>query len=473
MDKKAISKIEDFRKMGKIAIDWIADYLLKVDTYSVNPPIDPGDIIKKLNNSPPELPEEFDNIINDLEKIIMPGIMHWQSPNFFGYFPASASGPSIIGDLISSGLGVQGMMWATSPACTELEINTLDWIVQMLGLPDFFYSKSNGGGVIQDTASSSSLCSILTAREEATSYKSNYKGAPSNLIAYTSEEAHSSIEKGIKISGIGKKNLRIIGTDSNQSLNTTELIAAINQDIKNGNKPFYISATIGTTSSHGIDQIDKIGKIAKEYKLWLHIDAAMAGTAAICEEFRFIHQGLEYADSYTFNPHKWMLTNFDCSLYYVRDRNKLINTLSIMPEYLRNDATKSKEVIDYRDWHIPLGRRFRSLKLWMVIRSYGVNGIRNIIRSHIKMTKELAGWIKGNPNFIILKEPILNLVCFRHVDGNKKTKSILTQVNKTGTAFITHTVIDDLYYIRVCIGQEHTTKKNIHTLWKLIVSLDK
>mgnify|MGYP001473840462 CR=1 FL=1 len=376
MDKKSLDKIEKFRKDGKKAIDWIANYLREIESFSVQPKTMPGDIRLRLEDSPPQEGESFESIIGDLDKHIIPGVMHWQSPRFFGYFPANSSGPSVIGDLISSGLGIQGMLWATSPACTELESHVLDWLVDMLELPGHFKSSSLGGGVIQDTASSSTLCAILAAREQSTSYKTNLDGASNHLTAYTSTEAHSSIEKGIKIAGIGSKNLRLISVDRNQSIDTHELELSIKEDIQKNKKPFFINVTVGTTSSHGFDNIKKVGKISKRYGIWLHVDAAMAGTAAICNEFRYIHSGVELADSYTFNPHKWMLTNFDCSVFYIREREKLIQTLSIMPEYLRNDASSTKDVIDYRDWHIPLGRRFRALKLWMVIRSYGVQGIK-------------------------------------------------------------------------------------------------
>ena len=473
MDKNSIDKIERFRRDGKRAVDWIADYLMKVDTYDVQPSVKPGDIRAKLDPSPPARGEMFEDIVRDLDRYIVPGIMHWQSPRFFGYFPASASGPSTIGDLISSGLGVQGMLWSTSPSCTELESHVLDWLVDMLDLPSHFKSSSSGGGVIQDTASSSTLCAILAAREKKTSYTTNLDGPIGDLTAYTSCEAHSSIEKAIKIAGIGSNNLRQVSVDENQAVDTDELNAMITNDIRSGKKPFFINATVGTTSTHGIDDLQRVGEIAQEHGIWLHIDAAMAGTAAICDEFRYIHRGIEHADSYTFNPHKWMLTNFDCSVLYIQNRDDLIQTLSIMPEYLRNDATEKKEVIDYRDWQIPLGRRFRSLKLWMVIRSYGVDGIKKIIREHIKMTRELTDIIRKDTNYSILREPDLNLICIRHRDGNARTKGILRDANSTGKMLVTHTVVEGQYYIRICIGQEHTTRRNVTSAWKILEELGK
>ena len=376
---------DEFRQHGRSVIDWIADYYERIEDYPVLSQAKPGDIRKRLPASPPEVPEPFENILRDLENVILPGVTHWQSPNFFAFFPANTSGPAVLGELLSAGLGLQGMLWATSPACTELETHVLDWLVDILALPGCFKSTTDGGGVIQDTASSSSLCALLAAREWKTSLGTNQSGCNGKLVAYTSKQAHSSIEKAVKIAGIGSRNLRLVDVDSFFAMSPTALDAAIKADRKAGLLPFFVCATIGTTSSNAIDPLPAIGNICRQENIWLHVDAAMSGTAALCPEFRFIHEGLELAESYCFNPHKWMFTNFDCNCFYVAHRKLLIDALSILPDYLRNHATASGTVIDYRDWHIPLGRRFRALKLWMVLRHYGIEGLRHHIRQHVDL----------------------------------------------------------------------------------------
>ncbi|HUV37349.1 MAG TPA: pyridoxal-dependent decarboxylase, partial [Patescibacteria group bacterium] len=393
---------------------------------------------------------------------------HWQSPNFFAYFPANASFPAMLGELLSAGLGVQGMIWATSPACTELETQVLDWLAGMLGLPEKFTSQGTGGGVIQDTASSASLCALLAARERATGYRTNEQGCDGNLVAYTSTEAHSSIEKGIKISGIGNTNLRMIETDETFAMRPDALAARIAEDRRAGKNPFFVSATIGTTSSNAIDPVPAIGRICREENLWLHIDAAMSGSAAICPEFRYIHSGVELADSYCFNPHKWMFTNFDCDCFYVADRAALIKTLSILPEYLKNKATESGAVIDYRDWHIPLGRRFRALKLWFVIRHYGVEGLRHHIRRHVELAQEFARWIEESGWFELAVPPPLNLVCFRHRGGDEISEELLGRLNASGELYLTHTRLNDRYTLRFCVGQTHTEARHVRRAWERI-----
>ena len=327
-------------------------------------------------------------MLRDVDQIIMPGLTHWQSPNFFAYFPANASGPSILGDLLSSGLGVQGMLWATSPACTELETHVLDWLVDLLGLPERFRSSTAGGGVIQDSASSSTLTALLAARERASGGAVNEHGAGhgaprQRLTVYTSRDAHSSIEKAVKIAGLGRDNLRLVDTDGRHAMRVDALEAALAADRDAGAIPAMVCATVGTTSSGAVDPVRAIGALCRREQVWLHVDAAHAGSATICPEHRRLIDGVEHADSYTFNPHKWLLTNFDCSCFWVADRAALIDALSVLPEYLRNRATDSGAVIDYRDWHVPLGRRFRALKLWFVIRHYGAEGLRAHVRTSI------------------------------------------------------------------------------------------
>ena len=325
-------KTEEFRKQGYKVIDWIADYYEHIDEYPVLSQVEPGKIRSQLPDNAPIEGREYDDILEDMN-IIMPGITHWQSPNFHAFFPCATSGPAVLGDLISTGLGINGMSWETSPACTELETHVLDWLVDMMALPKKFKSNSKGGGVIQDTASSSSLVALLTAREKASKGKTNENGVNEEFIAYTSSQAHSSIEKAVKIAGIGKNNMRMVNVDENFAMNSSHLRQLIEKDIEKGLKPIFVCATVGTTSSTALDPVNEIGKICKEFDIWLHVDAAMAGPAALCEEYRFIHDGIDYADSYNFNPHKWMLTSFDCSVFYVADRSQLINTMATPPEY--------------------------------------------------------------------------------------------------------------------------------------------
>jgi aromatic-L-amino-acid decarboxylase len=459
---------EEFRKYGREVVDWIADYYQSIEQYPVLSQVQPGEIRTKLPPSPPKRGEPFNEIFADIEKTIFPGITHWQSPNFFAFFPANASGPSILAELLSAGLGVQGMLWATSPACTELETHVLDWLVDMLGLPSKFKSASSGGGVIQDTASSATLCALLAAREKATGFNINQQGSNGHLIAYASSQAHSSIEKAVKIAGLGKNNLHLIDVDEQFAMRPDELARQIQADRESGLLPCFVCATIGTTSSNALDPLSAISQICQEEDIWLHVDAAMSGTAAICPEFRYIQDGLELADSYCFNPHKWMFTNFDCDCFYVADRAALIQTLSVLPEYLRNKATESGAVIDYRDWHIPLGRRFRSLKLWFVIRHYGLEGLQHHIRMHVELAQKFSSWIEEDPDFELSAPVPLNLVCFRHKEGDEFNRQLLDSLNTSGEIYLTHTSLNDRYTIRICIGQTQTEERHVENAWKLI-----
>src|SRR5215831_7590382 len=335
---------EEFRKRGHAVVDWIADYYARIEDFPVLSQVAPGEIRASLPGEAPEQGQAFSDILKDVEKLILPGITHWQSPNFFAFFPSNASGPAILGDLLSSGLGVQGMLWATSPACTELETHVLDWLVPALGLPEKFLSTSTGGGVIHDTASSASLCALLAGRERATNYGSNAHGCDGKLVAYCSTQTHSSVEKAAKIAGLGASHLRTIAVDEKFAMKAEELARQIAADKAAGLVPCFACATVGTTSSNAIDPVPAIARICDDHGIWMHVDAAMSGTAALCPEFRHIHDGLEFADSYCFNPHKWMFTNFDCDCFYVADRRALIQALSVLPEYLRNKATESGAV---------------------------------------------------------------------------------------------------------------------------------
>ncbi len=460
---------EEFRRYGHAVVDWIADYHSRIESFPVLSRAQPGEIRAKLPTGPPTKGEAFDQILADVERIILPGITHWQSPNFFAYFPANASGPGILGDLLSSGLGVQGMLWSTSPACTELETHVLDWLVPMLGLPEKFLSTDAGGGVIQDTASSASLCALLAARERATQFTSNRKGCDGRLVAYCSTQTHSSVEKAMKIAGMGSDNLRQIPVDGDFAMRPDALERQIAADVNAGLVPCFVCATVGTTSSNAIDPVREIARIAAEHKLWLHVDAAMSGTAAVCPEFRFIHDGVELADSYTFNPHKWMFTNFDCNCFYVADRKHLIQTLSILPEYLRNQATESGAVIDYRDWHIQLGRRFRSLKLWFVVRHYGVEGLQQHIREHVQLAQQFVGWVRGDARFELAAPAKLNLVCFRLRAGDRANQVLMDRLNASGDLYLTHTKLDGKFTLRLCVGQTNTQARHVERAWQRIL----
>ena len=459
---------EEFRRAGYAAIDWVADYLANLEHYPVLADVDPGAIRANLPTEPPMHGEPFEAVLRDLTAVILPGITHWQSPNFFGYFPANASGPAILGDLVASGLGVQGMLWATSPACTELETHVLDWLVDMLALPAQFRSDSAGGGVIQDTASSSTLCAVLAARERATGFVTDRGGIDRRLIAYASTQAHSSVEKAVRIAGLGSENLRLIEVDDTFAMRPDALEQAVTQDRQAGHTPCFVCATVGTTSSTAIDPLGAIGAVCRRHGLWLHVDAALAGSAALCPEFRWIHDGLEAADSYCFNPHKWMLTNFDCDCFYVADRASLVRTLSILPEYLRNRATESGAVIDYRDWHIPLGRRFRALKLWFVIRHYGVEGLQQHIRTHVGLAQEFASWVEADDRFALAAPAPLSLVCFRHLGDDEVNERLMTRLNRSGKIFLTHTKLAGRFVLRLAIGGTYTERRHVEEAWRLI-----
>src|ERR1022692_1284954 len=459
---------DEFRRHGHAVVDWIADYHSRIESFPVLSQAKPGEIRDSLPANPPAHGEPFEALLKDVEKLILPGITHWQSPNFFAYFPCNASGPGILGDLLSSGLGVQGMLWSTSPACTELETHVLDWLVPMLGLPEKFLSTSSGGGVIQDTASSANLCAVLAARERTTSLASNRSGCDGRLVAYCSTQTHSSIEKAMKIAGMGSDNLRQVEVDKNFALRPEALASQIESDIKAGLIPCFVCATVGTTSSNAIDPVREIARICRDHNLWLHVDSAMSGTAALCPEFRFINDGVEFADSYTFNPHKWMFTNFDCNCFYVADRKHLIQTLSILPEYLRNQATESGAVIDYRDWHIQLGRRFRALKLWFVIRHYGMEGLQYHVRRHIEIAQQFAEWVKQNERFEMAAPAPLNLVCFRHRGGDESNQLLMDRLNHSGDLYLTHTRLNDRFTLRFCVGQTHTGFRHVQNAWRRI-----
>jgi aromatic-L-amino-acid decarboxylase len=459
---------EEFRAAGYRVVDWLAEYMSKVESYPVLSRVEPGWVRSQLPDAAPEEGEPFEAIMRDLDRVIMPGITHWQSPNFFGYFPANTSGPSILAEMVSAGLGVQGMLWLTSPACTELETHVLDWVVDLMGLPEGFSSRGAGGGVIQDSASSAVVCALIAARERATGGESNREGVRAPLTVYATEQAHSSVDKAVRIAGIGSENLRRVDVNDDLSMSAESLDRVLAEDRAAGLVPCMVVATVGTTATGTVDPLREIAEVCRKHGVWLHVDAAMAGSAAICPEFRHLQDGLEGADSYCFNMHKWLLTNFDCDCFYVRDRASLINALSILPEYLRNAATESGAVIDYRDWQIPLGRRFRSLKLWFVLRSYGAERLRAMVRRHV----EIAGWfaeqVSESDTFELAAPAVLQLVCFRHVAGDGASEQVMRAVNESGRAFLTHAKVKGQFILRLSVGAERTELQHVQGVWEML-----
>jgi aromatic-L-amino-acid decarboxylase len=459
-------KKEEFRKYGYQLVDWIADYLEKVENYPVKSTVKPGEIKAKLPSSPPLHPESMDRIMEDFEKIIVPGLTHWQHPGWFAYFPSNNSPASILGELLSAGLGTQGMVWQTSPAATELEEVVMDWLRQMIGLPEGF------AGVIQDTASTATLCALLAAREKATGQTVNESGFSGVLRVYASREAHSSVEKGVKIAGFGRKNLVYIPVDEEFAMIPGELEKAVGADLKAGYKPACVVATVGTTSSGAVDPLKPIGEICRKYDLWLHVDAAYAGTAAILPEKRWALEGAEQADSLVFNPHKWMLTNFDCSAFFIREPQLLTRTFEIHPEYLKTGV--DAVVKNFRDWGIQLGRRFRALKLWFVIRDYGVEGIKKIIRKHIHLAELFRDELQQDKRFEIMAPVYFSLVCFRLNDGrseeqlNALNQRLLEAINDTGRVFLTHTTLNGKYTLRLVVGQRTTEERHVRQALEII-----
>jgi aromatic-L-amino-acid decarboxylase len=466
---------ESFRQEAHKIVDWIADYFTEIEKYPVKATCKPGSVYERIPVTPPDEPETMKSIFDDFEKIIMPGMTHWQSPGFFAYFPSNTSFPSILAEFLSSALGAQCMKWETSPAATELEEAVMNWLKKMTGIP------KNFEGVIQDTASTSTLCAILSARERSTGFQVNNEGFNdfSIMRVYCSTEAHSSVEKAVKIAGIGKNNLIKIGLDKEYRMIPELLEAAVCSDLNNGMKPVCVVAALGTTGSTAVDPLPEIAAVCRKYNIWLHIDAAFAGSALILPEYRWMIRGIEQADSLVFNPHKWLFTNFDCSAYFVKDSDILINTFKLVPEYLKTQIPE--HVNDYSNWGIQLGRRFRALKLWFVIRSFGLKGLQEKLRNHIAMAGELKSWIEGHPDFELLAPVIFNLVCFRfHPRGmddlaelNSLNEQLLLRLNSTGSIYISHTKLDGIYTLRIVTAQTRVELKHVKNAWNLILDESK
>ncbi|PIQ50393.1 MAG: aspartate aminotransferase family protein [Cytophagales bacterium CG12_big_fil_rev_8_21_14_0_65_40_12] len=459
---------DSFRKHAHELVDWMADYLQNVENYHVLPDVKPGDIKAQIPDLPPTESEAFDQIFGDFREKIMPGITHWESPNFMAYFPGNKSMPSILGEMLTATLGAQCMIWLTSPAAAELEEQMMEWLKEMLDLPKHFV------GVIQDTASTATLCAILTAREKATNFKVNEEGfsGSEQFVVYASNQIHSSIDKAVKIAGIGSKNLRKVNVDSAFAMDSKHLEQLIIEDLAAGKTPLCIVSAIGTTSTTAIDPVAAISQICLKYKIWHHVDAAYAGTALVLPEMRWMAEGLEHADSFVFNPHKWMFTNFDCTAYYVKDPISLVNTFTITPDYLKTSV--DGEVKNYRDWGVPLGRRFRALKLWFVIREMGVEGIQNRIRKHIAIGQWLKAEIENHPEFELLAPVPMNTVCFRfnpktaNLNLDELNEAIMNAVNKTGKLFFTQTKLNNQFSLRLAFGNTNLEPHHVENAWSLI-----
>jgi aromatic-L-amino-acid decarboxylase len=463
---------DEFRHHAHQLVDWMADYFQHAGGLPVTPAVQPGDVLRQLPESPPEMGEPFQRLLQDFRSIVMPGMTHWNHPGWFGYFPANNSPPSVLAEMLTATLGAQCMSWATSPAATELEQAMMEWLRRMLDLPPDFT------GVIQDTASTATLVALLSARERATDYRAGSEGlvdTGARLTVYTSTEAHSSVDKGVKLAGYGLDRLRRIAVGPDYAMRPDALGDAIATDLAAGLVPACVVATVGTTSSTAIDPLPAIAEICRRRGIWLHVDAAYAGTAAIVPELRSLFDGVERADSFVFNPHKWMLVNFDCSAYFVRDRETLLRTFQVAPEYLR--TAQDAEVANFRDWGIQLGRRFRALKLWFVIRSYGVEGLRALVRKHVALARELARWIERTPGFEVMAPVPFGLVCFRHRPAevaaddaalDELNRELLARVNATRRVHLTHTQLGGRYAIRMAIGQRQTEQVHVEEAWRLI-----
>jgi aromatic-L-amino-acid decarboxylase len=461
---------EEFRRHGHAVVDWVADYWAGLARLPVQPADPPGAVAARLPPTPPATGEAFEDILADLDAVVVPGLTHWQHPGFFGYFPANTSGPSVLGDLVSSGLGVQGMLWSTGPACTEIETVMLDWLAELTGLPARFRSAAAGGGVIQDSASSAALVATVAALHRASGGAWRTGGVSRPYTIYTSTQGHSSIEKAARIAGVGSDRVRPVEVDEETlAMRPDALRALLAADRAAGATPALVVATVGTTSTAAVDPLPAVGALCREYGAWLHVDGAYAGAAAVCPEHRGVLDGLELADSYCFDPHKWLLTGFDCDAFWVADRAGLTAALTVLPEFLRNAATESGAVIDYRDWQVPLGRRFRALKLWFVLRWYGAAGLRAHIRDSVALAGEFVDLVRADGRFEIVAPPALSLVCFRLRDADDATGAeLLRRVNAGGDCFLTHTSVRGRHAIRFAVGSPYTRREHVRAAWRRV-----
>ncbi|KAL8143007.1 hypothetical protein V2J09_016039 [Rumex salicifolius] len=465
---------EQLRECGHKMVDFIADYYKSIEDFPVLSQVQPGYLRSLVPDAAPDCPESLAEVLDDVRMKILPGVTHWQSPEYFAYFPSNSSVAGFLGEMLSAGVNIVGFSWVTSPAATELEMIVLDWLGKMLKLPEGFLSAGQGGGVIQGTASEAVLVVTLAARDKM--LRKYGRDCLSKLVVYASDQAHSSVQKACQIAGIYPENCKLLKTDAstNYALSPNLLSEVVSQDIAAGFIPTLLSATVGTTSSTTIDPLVALGKIAKSEGMWFHIDAAYAGSACICPEYRHYLDGVEEADSFNMNAHKWLLTNFDCSALWIKDRNALIQSLSTNPEYLRNKASEAKMAVDYKDWQIPLGRRFRSLKLWMVLRLYGQQGLQSFIRNHISLAKHFEELVNQDPRFEVVTLRTFSLVCFRLLPpnnegcGNELNRELLEAVNASGDVFISHTVLSGMYVLRFAVGAPLTEARHVNGAWKIL-----
>lgn len=459
---------EDFRRLGHRVVDWIADYRAGVADRPIHTAVEPGALLAALPRSAPEAPEGFDAVLADLERLVLPALPHWQHPRFFAYFPSNGDLASVLGDFLSSGLGVLGLAWQSAPALTELEERVVDWLRQLSGLPASFH------GVLQDTASTSSLLALLCARERTTGHGAattgmQHGGQP--LVVYTSQQAHSSVVKAALLAGFGRDHVRAIAVDAAFAMDPAALARAIEADRAAGLRPCAIVATTGTTATTAMDPIAACAALAREHGLWLHVDAAMAGTAMLLPECRPLWHGIEGADSLVVNPHKWLGAVFDCSVYWVRDEDHLVRVMSTNPSYLRTAV--DGRVKNYRDWGIALGRRFRALKLWSLLRTHGAERLRQRLRRDLANAQWLAAAVAAAPGWRVLAPVPLQTVCVRHeppgLDGaalDAHTQGWLAAVQRTGAGWLTAAQLDGRWMVRVSIGALATERHHVEELWQ-------
>lgn len=463
--------LEDFRKNGYKLVDWITEYLKDIEKYPPLSQVNPGEILKRIPQTPPKDGEDIENVLADVDKILMDGITHWNHPGFMAYFNSTSSGPGILAELLSAGLGVNGMLWKTSPAFTELEKSMMNWFRQMVGLPENYW------GIIYDTASTSSMHAIASAREQLDlGFREKGMAGRSDvpkLILYCSEHAHNSIDKGALTLGVGLDGIRKIPVNDKFEMIPQQLEEQIKIDIAKGFKPFCVVATVGTTSTTSVDPVEEIADIAEKYNLWLHIDSAYAGVTAMIPEMKWITKGWDRADSLVINPHKWMFTPMDLSVYFTRKPDVLKRAFSLSAEYLKTD--QDSEVENLMDYGIQLGRRFRSLKLWFIIRYFGVDGLAERIKNHINLAKEFEGWIKSEKDFELMAPVPFSTVCFRYNPKNKSedelnrlNEILLEKINQSEKLFLSHTKLNGKFVIRLTIGSIRHERRHVEYAWKLI-----
>ncbi|WP_420639029.1 pyridoxal phosphate-dependent decarboxylase family protein [Candidatus Poriferisocius sp.] len=455
--------LEAFRRNGHALVDWIVRYLADLSRHPVGAAVAPGEVRAELPAAAPEAPEPFSAVLADLDRVIRPGLAHWQHPGWFAWFPAMSSPASVLGELAAAGLGVQGMMWATSPALTELESHVLDWLVDLMGLPQRWKTTSAGGGVLTSGASTSTLVALIAARDHC---RRRTGADVEQMTVYASGQAHSSVEKGARLAGFTR--VRSLAVDQHFAATPEALTEAIKRDRLLGLVPAVVVSALGTTGTTAVDPIGEFGRVADANHLWHHVDAAYAGSAMICEEFRVHLDGIDRAHSYTFNPHKWLATNLDCSVLWVADRTPLNRAMGIEPPYLHNDASRSGHVIDYRNWDISLGRPFRALKLWFVLRAFGAEGLRGLIRRHTQWATELSERIDRHPRLHRIAPTPFALVSFAHTAGSAATLALAQAVNSSGRFLVTVSEIDGRPYLRVAIGATWTTRHDLDRLWACI-----